>query len=149
MCIVDVSADFLRVIASLTAEGLEPEEIRSRTDLDVSYIRRVQALDEFDEALREVSPSAHELWTEAKSHRFAKRRVKMAAREDAPEHYQMLRDIVRTSKELSDQDKARILEKLIQFSGAVDEQVEEETIHLSPTQLAAVQETIRELSEGG
>ena len=138
------SADFLQIIASLTAEGLEPEEIRSRTDLDVSYIRRVQALDTFPEALRAESEAAFELWTEAQTHKLAKRRVKMAAREDAPEHYQMLRDLVRESAELKDSEKASLLERMIKFSGAVDETVEEETIHLSPTQMAILQETLLE-----
>lgn len=133
-------------IAKLTAEGLEPEQIRARTDLDVSFIRRVQAHPSFVETLREVSTDAADLWEEAQSARFARRRVKAAAREDAPEHYQMLRDLVRTSAELKDTEKAGILRDLIKFSGAVDEQVEEETIVLASSQLALIQETLREVS---
>jgi len=137
----------LQRIARLTAEGLDPEQIRSQTDLDVSFIRKVQALDEFSEALREENPAAHDLWQEAMAQQHAKRRVKAAAREDAPEHYEMLKDLVRTSRELRDTEKARILENLLKFSGAVDEHVEEETVYLSPTQLAILQETQVELAE--
>ena len=139
-----VSDGLLTLIAELTAEGLAPEEIRSRTDVDVSFIRRVQALDEFPEALKAISETAWELWQEEASQKFARRRVKLAAREDAPEHYQMLRDLVRTSNELKDSDKAQILRELIKFSGAVDERVEEETISLVPTQLAILQEALFE-----
>ena len=142
-----VSDALLKLIAELTAEGLGPEEIRSRTDVDVSFIRRVQALDEFPAALKAVSETAHELWQEAQSQHFARRRVKLAAREDAPEHYQMLRDLVRTSGELKDTEKAAILRELIKFSGAVDEKVEEETIQLVPTQLAILQEALFETSD--
>lgn len=146
MAVPSPGSAMLLNIAKLTAEGLEPEQIRARTDLDVSFIRRVQAHPSFVETLREVSTDAADLWEEAQSARFARRRVKAAAREDAPEHYQMLRDLVRTSAELKDTEKAGILRDLIKFSGAVDEQVEEETIVLASSQLALIQETLREVS---
>lgn len=135
----------LRQIAELTAEGLEPEQIRSRTDLDVSFIRRVQALEEFEVELERISPEAAQLWREAKASSHAKRRVKLAAREDAPAHYQMLRDLVRTSNSMRDTEKANFLIQMIKFSGAVDEHVEEETVHMAPSQLALIQQALEEL----
>lgn len=137
----------LEEIAKLTAKGYEPEQIRHVTDLDVVYIRRIQARQEFEDALRAFSPEAAKLWEESQRSSQARKRVKIAAREDAPEHYQMARDIVRNSGSLSDKDKVGYLIKLLEFSGAVDETVEEEVISLAPSQLSLIQETLRELNE--
>ena len=142
------TADIARLeeIAKLTAKGYEPEQIRHVTDLDVVYIRRIQAREEFEPALRAVSPEAAQLWEESQRSSQARKRVKIAAREDAPEHYQMARDILRTSTALSDKDKLGYLIKMLEFSGAVDETVEEEVISLAPSQLSLIQETLRELA---
>jgi hypothetical protein len=72
--------------------------------------------------------------------------VKIAAREDAPEHYARARDIVRDSRDLSDKDKVTFLLKLLEFSGAADETVEEEVITLAPTQETLIAETLREVA---
>ena len=132
-------------IAKLTARGLEPEQIRQITDLDVIFIRKIQALDDFEPALRAISPGAATLWQEAQLSTQARKRVKIAAREDAPEHYRRARDIVRDSEQLSDKDRVTYLLKLLEFSGAADETVEEEVITLAPSQLALVQETLKEV----
>lgn len=131
-------------IARLTAKGMEPEQIRQVTDLDVIFIRRIQALDEFEPALRKASPEAATLWQESKSSEQARKRVKIAAREDAPEHYQMARDIVRQGAGLSEKDRLQALFKLLDISGVADETVEEETIALAPSQLALIADTLKE-----
>ena len=136
---------YIEEIAKLTARGMEPEQIRQVTDLDLTTIRRVQALEEFLPELARVSPDAARLWEESQAASMARKRVKLQAREDAPEHYQMARDIVRTSKGLSDQNKLAALFKLLDFSGASDETVEEETIALSPSQLALINATLKEI----
>jgi hypothetical protein len=134
-------------IAKLTARGLEPEQIRHITDLDVSFIRKIQADDAFEPALRALSPESADLWKESQTSVQARKRVKIAAREDAPEHYARARDIVRNSRDLSDKDRVTYLLKLLDFSGAADETVEEEVITLAPSQLALIQETLREVNE--
>lgn len=137
---------YLRQIARLTADGLEPEQIRAVTDLDVTFIRRLQGEDTFLPALREFSEDAAKLWAESKSLEHARKRVKLAARADAPEHYQMLRDLVRDQKnDLKTLERANLLRDMIKFSGAVDEAMDEEVVSLTPSHLAIIQETLREV----
>lgn len=136
---------YIQEIAKLTARGLEPEQIRQTTDLDLSVIRKAQADEAFEPALRAISPEAADLWNETQTAIISRKRVKIAAREDAPEHYRMIRDIVREGN-LNDRDKLQALLKLLDFSGAADENVEDEQISLSPSQLALITETLRELN---
>ena len=132
------------VIARLTAEGLDPAQIRARTDLDVSFIRRVQDSPDFEPVLRSINPKAADLWAEAQSEERARRRVKQQAREDAPKHYEMLKRLAE-SGDLKDSERAGILRDLIKFSGAVDEHIDEEIVILNAPQLALFEETFGEL----
>jgi len=135
---------YLEEIARLTSNGLNPQQIAIKADLDEATVRRLMALPEFEAIFSHFDPSAYKTWRETRDSESLRQAVISQAREDAPEHYRMLRELVRTSTQLRDAERAVIIEKLIKFSGDIGEGAEHETVSLSQAQLANIHETLNE-----
>jgi len=138
----------LEEIAKLLAQGLALEHVAIQADMDEATVSRLIAHDAFPAVFKSLAPGAYERWHEAKEADIAQRRVKAMAQEDAPEHYRMLRAIVREEgHKFHAVERARVLESLIKMSGVIKEDSTVEVVELSPGQLDNIGQTDREVEE--
>lgn len=129
---------FIEEVVRLTAQGYEPARVAREMDLDLATVTGLMVLPHFNDTFVLVDPDKHRAWTEARLAQLANQRVRTLARNDAVEHYMMLRESVRTSTEMRESERASLLERLIKMSGLLDEDVHEETVHLAPSQIANI-----------
>lgn len=136
---------FVEEAVRLTSLGHDPEHVAREMDLDLASVVALMALPQFAETFKLLAPEKFQIWTEARMAQLANQRVRTLARNDAVDHYMMLRDAVRNSTELREGERIAALEKLIKMSGLLDEQVSEEVVHLSPAQMENINVTIAEV----
>lgn len=130
----------LEIIARLFSEGYDFENVARRADLDVPELSHIISTIEFESIFNTIDPEAYAVWKQARASELSKRKVIAAAREDAPEHYQMLRDIVRDPKSgLRPPERAAYLKELIKMSKVLDNPDTDETVSMAPVQLEAMQ----------
>jgi len=138
----------LEEVAKLLSKGLSLEHVAIQADMDEETVARLVSHDAFDGIFASIAPQAHKRWREARQEDLSQRRVKVMAQEDAPEHYKMLRRLVRESAaSLSPDSKARILTDLIKMSGALKDESERRVVELSPGQLDWLLEGDKETEE--
>lgn len=137
---------FLEEIVRLTARGYEPERVAREMDLDLAAVTGLMALPQFNELFALLDPAKHQAWTEARLSQLANQRVRTLARNDAVEHYLKLREIVRTSTDMKESERAALLERLIKMSGLLDEEVHEEVVHLAPSQIANINQAYADVT---
>ena len=129
---------FIEELVRLTILGHDPERCARDMDLDIAAIIALIGRPEFDESFRLLAPAKHQAWVEARQAQLANQRVRTLARNDAVEHYLMLRDQVRKSTEMREAERAQLLERLIKMSGLLDDEAHEEIVHLAPSQIANI-----------
>lgn len=138
---------FLEEIVRLTAQGLEPPRIARDLDLDLNAVTGLMALPQFNEIFELLDPEKHKTWTSVRMAQLANQRVRTLARNDAVDHYTMLRELVRSTVDMRDETRASILERLIKMSGLLDQEVEEEVVHLAPNQIANINQAYADVTE--
>ena len=116
--------------------------------MDEATVSNLIANEAFDAVFKAIDSKAHAKWLDRKQEEVSQRRVKSMAQEDAPEHYRMLRRLVRErASQMTPSDNARILTDLIKMSGALKEDSAREVVELSPGQLDWLLEGDRETEE--
>src|SRR3990172_10131839 len=134
---------FIEEVARLTAKGLEIEDIARQADLDLTTVRQIQAHPDFDKFFEQIDPDGFAVWRQAREDQIARQRVMSMAREDAPEHYRMLRELARNG-DMKDAERASLLERLVKIAGVIQE-TGEEIVRMSPAQLQLLAESLNEI----
>jgi hypothetical protein len=134
---------YLETIATHIAKGDEPEVIARKTNLDINFILKCCSDPQFDDVLKSIDPNAFKEWKQARAQQQAQARVKQMAREDAPENYKKLKELIE-SKVLDPKDEAAYLLKMIQIADVVGKGQEEEIIKLTPMQMQVIKRTLEE-----
>ena len=138
---------YLEEIAALFAQGLSPEHVAIKYNVDISFVEKVLADPKFEEILREIDPAAHETWKSAQSQDISRKRLKAQINEDAPEFYKIVADLVRNeSSSLTDRERCDYALRLAQMSDAARKDIEVAEVILNEHQLHIISEALKETS---
>ncbi|MGH9427296.1 MAG: hypothetical protein ACRD2L_13455 [Terriglobia bacterium] len=135
----------LEEVVRLTIKGFDPARIAREIDLDPTTIFNFMALPAFRETFKLLEPEKFSSWEDARVAQNAEQQVRHLAQSDAVEHYTRLRELARTSSDMRDSERASLLERLVKMSGLLDREVEAEIVHLSPAQLANINQAYNEV----
>jgi len=136
---------YLEEIAALFAQGLSPEHVAIKYNVDTSFVEKVLADPKFEKIFSTVDPHAYENWKAAQSEQISKKRLKAQINEDAPEFYKIVADLVRNKdSSLTDRERCDYALKLASMSDAAKKDLDVEHVVLSEHQLGIFQEAWKE-----
>lgn len=132
-----VEKHLLKNLAHYISQGYTLENAAFKIDIDPSTALELTSSKDWDKTLGSISESALKAWKEGKELDSISADVVAMAVKDGPQFYRMMKEDVK-SLENSPKERAPLLEKLLRLGKYFDKTEVQNTITLSPSQIAAI-----------